>query len=490
MPKKTLLARAPALFALLATAGCVGAPELGPRPAPFDAQTIAAERSLTGDDAAAWPRQDWWRERQDPQLTALIEEGLAKSPDVAAAAARFRRASGMAQEAGAALLPSLDLQGKVTAEKQSYNMGFPKEFVPKGWQDYGQIAANLGFDIDLWGRNRAALAAATSEAQAAAIDAEQARLMLSTGIALAYYDLARLYAERDVRAAELELRTATQKLVDSRMANGLDTRGSLRQAEAGGATARAGLGAAEQAIALRRNQIAALVGAGPDRGLEIARPAPDALEQEAIPAGITTDLIGRRPDIAAARKRLEAAARRIDVARADFFPAIRLDALVGLQSLGLGNLFEGDSKFGSAGPAISLPIFRGGELKGRYTAARGTYDEAVANYDGIVLTAYQQVADAVTSRRLIGQRLIDARAALTASEEAHKIARLRYEGGLSNYLDVLVVEDRLLQARLSVAAIEAEARAQSVTLIRALGGGFVAASGDRANNLAKEVPNG
>jgi NodT family efflux transporter outer membrane factor (OMF) lipoprotein len=307
--------------------------------------------------------------------------------------------------------------------------------------------------------------------------------MLSTGIALAYLDLDRLYAERDVAQATLDARIATQRLVAGRLLNGLETRGSVRQSEAEVATARSQLGAAEQAITVCRHQLAALIGAGPDRGLDIARPALGAPSPVDLPAGVTTDLIGRRPDIAAARERLEAEASRIDVARADFFPAIRLSALIGLQSLGLGNLIEGDSTYGSAGPAISLPIFHGGELKGRYTTARGRYDEAVATYDKTVLAAYQEVADAVAGHRQVDERLRNARAAL---EEAYKIAGLRYDGGLSNYLDVLTVEDRLLQARLAVAALDAEARSLDVTLIRALGGGFTA----RAADIAKDHPNG
>lgn len=467
-------------------AGCVGAPGLGPRPVPRAPADIAAEQSLAPTTQAAWPAGNWWRGYGDAQLGSLIEEGLARSPDVAAAAARFRRASGMAAEAGAARLPQLDAQGGASLEKQSYNMGFPKEFVPKGWLDYGQVSAGVGFDLDVWGRNRAAHAAATSEARAAAIDVEQARLMLSTGIALAYFDLARLFSEREVREAGLAARTASARLVAERLANGLETRGSLRQSEAEVASARADLLAAEQGIALRRNQIAALLGAGPDRGLQIAAPALSAPSAGGVPAGATTELIGRRPDIAAARERVEAAARRIDVARADFFPAIRLEGLIGLQSLGLDNLFKSDSTVGSAGPAISLPIFRGGALRGRYTGARGTYDEAVASYDGTVLAAYQQVADAVTGQRLLAQRLSEARAALAASEEAYEIARLRYQGGLSRYLDVLAVEDRVLVSRLAVANIDADLRSLDITLIRALGGGF----GGDAGPVAKDDPNG
>lgn len=296
--------------------------------------------------------------------------------------------------------------------------------------------------------------------------------MLTTGIASAYADLARLYAERDIQQGTFDLQTAMRKLVADRVESGLDTRGDLRQAEANALTARADLAAADAAIILRQHQIAALIGAGPDRGLAITRPAPVALASHGLPAGVTTDLIGRRPDIAAARARAEAAASRIRVARADFFPALSLSALVGVQSLGLDKLINSDSTYGSVGPAISLPIFHGGALSGQYRGARATYDEAVADYDKTVVEAYQEVADAVTNQQALDRRIGDARAALAASEEAYSIARKRYEGGLSTYLDVLAVEERLLAARRSVADLDARAFALDVALIRALGGGF------------------
>jgi outer membrane protein TolC len=163
---------------------------------------------------------------------------------------------------------------------------------------------------------------------------------------------------------------------------------------------------------------------------------------------------------------------RIKVARADFFPAIRLNALIGLQSLGIGNLFESASVFGNVGPAVSLPLFHGGALSGRYRGARAGYDEVVANYDKAVIGAYSQAADAVTALRLVGQRLADTRAALAAQEQAYGIARLRYDGGLSTYLDVLAVEDRLLQARLAASELSGLARTADIGLIRALGGGY------------------
>ena len=453
---------------------CVGPPELGPKPEPRAASSFATERSFAAEGDAAWPTEGWWRGYGDAQLSRLIEEGLAGSPDVAAALARIRRAEGLAQAAGAALRPTLDATAAAGVRKQSYNMGFPSEFVPRGWLDEGRVGLEAGFDLDLWGRNRAGLAAAISEARAARLDARQAQLLLATAIGSAYADLARLYADRDVLGAAVELRSSTGKLVANRVLNGLDTRAELRQAEAGIPRARADLEAVDESIGLTRNRLAALVGAGPDRGLSIARPELAKLQPHGLPPGVSTDLLARRPDIAAARARTEAAADRIKVARADFYPSIRLSALIGYQSVGLDNLAKQGSLAGNAGPALSLPLFRGGALKGQYRGARAAYDEAVADYDRAVTGAYREVADALTSRRSLGEQLAQSRQALAASEDAYSIARKRYQGGLSTFLDVLTAEERLLDARRNFAALAARAFALDIALIRVLGGGFTA----------------
>lgn len=434
--------------------------------------TIAATRSLAAESVtAAWPVGDWWSVYGDPQLDMLITEGLKDSPDLAAAASRLRAAEGYAQQAGAARLPQIGVEASAAAGKQSYNNGIPPAFVPQGWNDSGRVAATFGFDLDLWGKNSAALAAATSDAEAARIEVAQAHLVLSTSIAAAYADLARLSAERSVQEQALAVRLQTQKLVADRVAVGLDTRAELEQASGAVPLARADLAAIDEVIGLTRNRLAALVGAGPDRGLAIALPS--RLGSTAlIPENVTTDLVGRRPDIASARARVEAAASRIKVARADFYPAVNLTALVGFQSLGLGNLFSSGSTFGSAGPAISLPIFRGGQLAGQYKGARAGYDVAVAAYDSTVLSAYREVADAVTSRNALVTRLAQSRAALGNSERAYAVARQRFEGGLSTYLHVLSAEERLLQTRMIVADLEARAFTLDVALVRALGGGF------------------
>ncbi len=467
-------------------AGCAAVPRLGARPEPRPAASYAANASFArAAQAENWPDADWWRGYGDAQLGGLIEEGLKGAPDVAVAVARMRSSEGYRQQARGALLPSLDGTANAGATKQSYHNGIPANFAPKGWNDTGSAALSLNFDIDLWGKNRAALRAATSDAVASQLDLEQARLLLSTGIASAYADLARFYAERDVQVAAIDLRINSQKLVANRVETGLDTRAELKQADATVPAARAELASIDESIELTRNRIAALMGEGPDRGLSIARPAA-MVQAHGLPRDVTTNLIGRRPDVAAARARVEAAAERIQVARADFYPAISLSALAGYQSLGLSNLLKGGSSYGNAGAAVSLPIFHGGEIAGRYRTARATYDEAAANYDRGVADAFHEVADAVTSQTMLAEQLAQSRQSLADAEEAYSVARQRYEGGLSTYLTVLTAEDTVLQTRRTVADLQSRAFTLDVALVRALGGGLVSSSSSPA--VAGDVP--
>ena len=163
------------------------------------------------------------------------------------------------------------------------------------------------------------------------------------------------------------------------------------------------------------------------------------------------------------------------MARAAFYPNISLSGLIGLQSLGFDNLLKGSSAFGNVGPAVTLPIFHGGAISSQYRGARGKYDEAVARYDAGVVAALKQVADAVTSRNALAVRLSESRQALADAEEANAIARKRYEGGLSTYLDVLNAEEGVLAARRTVAELQTRAFTLDVAMVRALGGGFTQA---------------
>lgn len=481
--------RPAAPLAILLLSACATVPRMDPQPVVAPPAAYAASESLGGGAQSDWPALDWWHAYGDAQLDALIGEALAGTPDLAVATARVRQAEAYAQQAGAARLPTLDASASAGVNKQSYNNGIPAAFVPKGWNDNGRVDATLGFDLDLWGKNKASYAAARSSAEAARLDLAQSVLTLSTNIADAYADLAQLFAQRAVQATALDIRQQTQQLTADRVAGGLDTQAELKQAQSAVPAARADLAATDEQIALTRNRIAALLGKGPDRGLAITAPTA-IIPARGVPMGVTTDLIGRRPDVVAARTRVEAEASLIKVARADFYPSVSLSAVFGFQSLGLDNLFKSGSSYGSAAPAVSLPIFRGGELQGRYRNARANYDEAVASYDRTVTDAYRAVADAVVSQRALAVRLSESRMALADAQAAYGIARQRYEGGLSRFTDVLTAQDRALQSQRTVADLEARAFTLDVALVRALGGGFSAPGAAAVSPIKKDENNG
>lgn len=462
------------VLALLAATGlnaCAALPHPAPARVAKAPQTYATAQSLAAP-SRDWPEDAWWTAYGDAQLNGLMAEALAGAPDLAAAQARVRKAEALTSAARSHQLPTLSANGSVQELKQSYNYGIPPQFVPHGYNEYGNLTLNFNWELDFWGKNRAAVAAAVSDARAAQADAAEARLMLSTNVAAAYADLARLYAERDVAERAMAVQGETSKLVQSRVANGLDTLGEQRQAEANPLQAKADLESIDEQIALTRNALAALAGAGPDRGLSLARPSAAALKPLGLPAELAANLVGRRPDVTAARWRAEAAAQRIHEARAAFFPDVNLAAFIGVQSLRLSKFLSPGSDIGSVGPAVSLPIFEGGSLRAGLRGAEADRDAAVASYDAAVTEAFRQVADVVASSRALSSQVADSRAALAASEDAYRIAKLRYQGGLSTYPAVLLAEQGVLQRRRIVADLDSRALALDVQLVRALGGGF------------------
>ena len=460
-----------AFLVLLALAGCAQLPRSGTLPAPKPADRYAVAASL-GQPTGQWPTDDWWMRFGDAQLDALIGAALQASPSLAMAQARVDKALAAARSAGANLAPSVDASGGVGRVKQSYNNGIPEDFVPHGWNTSANVGLNLHWELDFWSKNRAALTAATSAADAAAADRAQARLVLTTAIASGYVELARLTALRTTAQQATAVRKQTLLLFTERQRNGLETVASLRQAAAKQAMAEADLIAIDESIVLQKHQLAYLAGAGPDLALTITAPALDLAAPAGTPSVLPADLIGRRPDVAAARSRTEAMAQRIHEARAAFYPNVNLSAAFGYQSLGLDLLTKSGSLAGNVGPAISLPIFNTARLQGQYQGARADYAQAVAAYDDAVAQALRDVADAATSQRMLAGRLERTEAAVAASDEAWRIVRNRYKGGLATYLDVLGVEDALLTNTRELATLRARRIALDVQMIRALGGGF------------------
>ena len=456
---------------------CAAVPAAGPKPTPTAIATLAAHKSLAAP-ASDWPTDRWWDAYGDVQLSALVDESLKGSPTLAQAEARLSEANAQVLVSGAATLPSIDATAQVSETEQSRVEGFPpfiQQLLPKGYKDQGRVALEASYDLDLFGKNRAALAQAVSQRDAVRADLAQARLTLSTAVAQAYGDLARLAAERATAAEAVRNRQQTQTLVADRLRNGLDTRAELKQAEAQTPASQADVESLDEQILLTQHKLAALLGEGPDRGLAIAPPAPETVKAFGLPPDVPLHLIGRRPDIVAARLRVEAAAKGIDVAKAAFFPDITLSAYVGQQSLGLSQLLSPAAAIGSIGPAITLPIFEGGKLRGAYRGARGQYDEAVADYDATLVQALQDVADSAASAQSAQRQLGDRKVALDAGEQAYAVARLRYQGGLSSYVDVLTAENAVIDERRAYADAQARAFTLDIALVRALGGGYAGA---------------
>lgn len=454
-------------------AGCAALPHL-----PDDAQIKRPDAYQTTESFSApvsqWPASGWWHRYGDPQLDQLIDHALVGSPTLAIARARFEAAQGMSQIAGATRLPQVSANAAAMEGKQSYNFLTPRAALPQGWNDYGSASVDFSWELDFWGKNRAAVAAAISEERASEVEVQQAQLMLSTAVAQTYAELAHLYASRDTAAGALNVRRQVVDLIRQRQQQELETLATMREAEAQQSAAEAELQGIDEHIALQKNAIAALVGDGPDRGLTIARPSTKVDRIFGLPPQLAMDLLGRRPDLVAARLRAEAAAKRIDESKAAFYPSINLVGSVGLMSLGLDNLAKGTSSFAGVGPAVSLPIFNTERLQGQLRGAHAEYDAAVASYNATLVNALHEVADVVASRKALDGQLVSLQSSVASVEQAYQMISKRYQGGLASYLEVLSVEDTLLSARRSLADAQSRSLTLDVALTRSLGGGFKA----------------
>ena len=457
----------------LVAGGCASTNGLSTQASLGDANALAAQKSLAGTPvaSASWPRSDWWTALGDAGLDRLIEEALAGSPTLKVAAARTRKALGLAETSKAALYPRVDASYEATRER------FPEHgLVPPpaagAWSTVHQLQATLAWELDFWGKNRAAYESALGEAKAAEVEAYAARLALSANIAQAYVQLQRAYLQLDVAQTTLKEREQIFALTRDRNAAGVDSRLELKQAESALPATREQIAQLNETIALTRNQLAALLGQGPDRGLSIGRPDAHSLETVALPARLPAELLGRRPDLVAQRARVEAAQKDIAVAKAEFYPNVNLIAFIGLQSLGSAGFLSAASRTLGVGPAISLPIFDAGRLRGNLAGKNAEYDIAVESYNQTLADALRDVVDNLASFRSVAEQRREQAQALSTAQEAYDLALLRYREGIGNYLQVLSAEQPLLAQQSLDADLKSREISLSIDLVRALGGGF------------------
>jgi NodT family efflux transporter outer membrane factor (OMF) lipoprotein len=473
MMRDTFLRWSAAVGAALLLASCA----TFDRALPSEPKVGLASLGATGT-AVVWPRDDWWQRYGDPQLDQLIADGVAGSPTLAAARARIERAKAAAGIARAALLPQVSGNGTATYQKYSENYIYPPPLAGS-WKADARATLDFSYEFDFWNKNGAALSAALSQAQGAAADAEAARLALTTGLAGAYFNLQRLFAQRDVSRAAITQREDIVRITNERFGAGLDTKVEVRQAEAALATVRTELAQYDDAIAVARIELAALAGAGPARGDSLAAVSTAAGPATQLPASIPLDLVGRRPEIVASRWRVDASTHDIEVAKAQFYPNINIAAFAGLASLGLPHLVAAGSSIFGVGPAIHLPIFEGGRLNANLRGREADANLALATYNEVVIDAVRDLANAVSSIRGLGRITAEQAQARVATTDAYNIAVIRYRAGLGNYLTVLTAQtQQLAQDRLK-ADLDARAFDLDVNLARALGGGYIDRSSDQ-----------
>ena len=434
-----------------------------------------ASLGLVADGAAAPAvAVDWWREFGDEQLDRLIAQALASNPSLKLAQARLVRAQAMAGMAKAATLPQLGGQVNLNRQKFSGNYIYPP---PLGGAIYnsGDAQLNASWELDFFGKNRAALDAAIGSANAADADAQAARVLLASQVARSYFQLARLSDQLTVAHRTLAQREQTLTIVKDRFSAGLDTKMELNESEGSLPDARQQIEALQEQVALTRNALGALVGQ-PNAAQAIKLPSLDAIKTVVVGQTIPANLLGRRADIAAARWRVEASMRDVASAKARFYPDINLAAFAGFSSLGFSQLFRSGSEQWNVGPALTLPIFEGGRLRANLRGKAADQDAAVDSYNAAVIDAVRDVADQVASSQSIVRQQTQQRAAQTAAESAYGIAVQRYKAGLGNYLNVLTAETSVLGQRRLAVDLGARALDTQVALIRALGGGYQASA--------------
>jgi NodT family efflux transporter outer membrane factor (OMF) lipoprotein len=280
------------------------------------------------------------------------------------------------------------------------------------------------------------------------------------------------YALRDIAQANVEREQRIAQIAQRRHKAGLGTRLEVDEASTVLSATLAQIDAIEEAIALQNHQLAALAGKGPGVGESITRPALKLEGPVRLPESLPAELVGHRPDVVAERWRVESAAKEIDVAKATFYPNINLVAFAGVSGLDIGRLLNGNSLIDGFGPAISLPVFNGGILRGNLRVQTASYDIAVESYNEAVIGAFQEVADRVVSLHSLQGQLERTDEALDSAQRAYSVAEQGYRGGLVDYLNVLNAEAELLAEQRVRALIVAQQLLAHTGLMKALGGGY------------------
>ncbi|HOW64435.1 MAG TPA: efflux transporter outer membrane subunit [Candidatus Paceibacterota bacterium] len=460
-----------ALIAILA--GCAVGPNYQ-RPAVDMPARFRSAASDTKDLSAAESLANlgWWQVMDDPQLQSYIAEALTNSWDIQIAAARVLQAEAAARVTRSQFMPTVGAGADWITTRASENgpTGIPAGIDPQ--KEYGSVYGTMAtYELDLWGRIRRANEAARAQVLVTQAAQQTVRQTLVAQVAVAYLSLLELDFELEIAERTYDARTNSLMLTQARQTGGVASMQDVHQAQVLVSTAEAAIVDTQRRIEQQENEINLLLGRNPGP----VQRGDGFLQQKleiTVPPGLPSDLIDRRPDIRAAEQQLIAANADIGQAKAAFFPKVTLTGLYGFQSVALADLFQSGSRIWQFGPAVTMPLFTGGALKGNLNLARAVFEEAIAQYQKTVQNSFREVSDSLIDY----QRTREFRARQEETTQAYRssadLANTRYEGGVTSYLEVLYNEQELFSAEINLAKARLNELLSVVALYRSLGGGW------------------
>jgi NodT family efflux transporter outer membrane factor (OMF) lipoprotein len=469
--KKAILA----VLSLFALANCsvgpkykvptLATPSAYKEPPPAEYKEDAGWKTAQPADAVIRPK--WWETFQDPKLNELEEQIEPANQTLKAAEARFRQARAMIKFNRADQFPTISTAPSVVNAHASANTAFAG--AGRGYNDF-TLPIDLNYEVDLWGRVRHSVEAAREEFQATAGDLQTVNLSLHSELAVDYFELRSLDAQKALLDETVTTYTRAVELTQNRYSGGLAPKADLAQAQTQLESTRAQDIDTGQLRAQFEHAIATLIGKPPE-DFSIP-PLPQKLNPPVIPVGVPSQLLERRPDIASAERRVAEANAQVGIARAAFFPSLLISATGGLLGSSVTNWFNWPSRFWAVGPSMLQTVFDGGRRRATSEGAIANYDAMVADYRQTTLTAFQQVEDNLAALRVLSDEAKTQRGAVQAAEESLLLATNRYKGGLATYLDVITSQTIALTNERTEVDILRRRMDASVLLVKALGGGW------------------
>jgi outer membrane protein, multidrug efflux system len=433
--------------------------------------TPASWRWKPAEPREAADKGEWWRLLGDPALDALVGQALAQNQDLRSAVARVDAARASARIAKSEFFPSLSIGALYRREATSGNLPTPIPVtVPAGHLETYSIPLDLSYEVDLWGRVRRSFEAAGARAEATVADYRNVLLTLTADVAANYFQVRSLDAEIALLERAIELRSDELRIASARFEAGSVPEIDRAQAELELASARASLADARRRREQAFDALALLCGQPPG-SFQLPESSASA-EPMIVPAGLPSSLLERRPDVAAAERRLAAANARIGVAEAAYFPSLSLTGQAGFLSDEAGELFSADSRVWSITPSVSLPLFTGGRTAADVEQAQAAYEDSLAQYRQSVLAAFKEVEDALADVALRDLEAAATADALASARRVTELAKARYEAGHSPYLEFVDAERAQLDHERAVIQLAYLRHAASIGLIKALGGAW------------------